>query len=554
LKIYNNVSHFVQNTAELNVNNANSELQLQPGDIIQAEAIEANVSQNGDNYVLLCLKNGSKIKAAVENGVTIAKGELLNFIVKDMSEGNILLKILSSDSNISPASKLINTDESLINILKELADLRITLDKNILNIASELKLQGFALTKTSLMNASAMLSQMPDLTVENAVFAAGSGISPNTPLNTSMIDFSDGIVAKDINMLLNREIDLSYKISSISGMIDNVIDEMQQVSSQVLHESLNFNGSDISISDAAKYNANGKQSVNNSYDSNKLLVSNIVDKSDTMIIEQLKDIKVLLDNNYIDIKNISAFIANFNELYESGKEIENEQFFQHIDLKDTYIDFKDTNDIVKQAEFEKTILGRNQLGKSNEVISQFGKQIANSLANIKDNIDTLMNVLSVINTPLSQQLQQNINEVQRNINMLLEFNKFINFWQVPLKIGDFRTNAQLYVLNRKKAKSLYKSEGYTAFISLETFNLGRFDSIINIKNKTVNINISLPGKEQADFIKQNISSLIASIENLGFKAGDIRVKSTNASKSLPQIHKEMIKNYIYPKSMLDLRI
>lgn len=554
MKIYNNVSHFVQNTAELNVNNANSELQLQPGDIIQAEVIEANVSQNGDNYVLLCLKNGSKIKAVVEDGVTIAKGELLNFIVKDMSEGNILLKILSSDSNISPASKLINTDESLINILKELADLRITLDKNVLNIASELKQQGFALTKTSLMNASAMLSQMPDLTLENAVFAAGSGISPNTPLNTSMIDFSDGIVAKDINMLLNREIDLSYKISSISGMIDNVIDEMQQVSSQVLHESLNFNGSDISISDAAKYNANGKQSVNNSYDSNKLLVSNIVDKSDTMIIEQLKDIKVLLDNNYIDIKNISAFIANFNELYESGKEIENEQFFQHIDLKDTYIDFKDTNDIVKQAEFEKTILGRNQLGKSNEVISQFGKQIANSLANIKDNIDTLMNVLSVINTPLSQQLQQNINEVQRNINMLLEFNKFINFWQVPLKIGDFRTNAQLYVLNRKKAKSLYKSEGYTAFISLETFNLGRFDSIINIKNKTVNINISLPGKEQADFIKQNISSLIASIENLGFKAGDIRVKSTNASKSLPQIHKEMIKNYIYPKSMLDLRI
>lgn len=537
MKVYGNVPHFVQNAAEPNFNNANTELQLKTGDVIQAEVLEVNISESGENCVLLGLNNGAKIKAAVEEGVTITKGELLNFVVKDASEGNIILKILSSLDN-SPTVSFFKTDETIANISKLLSTLGFAVDKNILDVASESQQQGFVPSKTSLTNAIAMLSQAPDLTVENVAFLCGNGIF----LKDSGIDFSDAVLQKTINEFLNRQTDFCNKVNNISDMITNVINEMKHFSSDFSINNFVFisHNEDIALTDNQVQDMNAKSSIHSAqkrnttdktyiFDKDKAYIPSMPDRPET-VIQQLEDIKQRLDNNFVDIKKITKFIADQDNLYFEASD--REQLSLQNDNRNSNISHH-----VKH------------------ISEEFGGQIAKNISNIKNNLDELVNILSIVNTSASQQLHQNISEVQRTINLMFEFNKYINFYEIPLKVGDFKANTQLYILNnRRKAKSFYKNDGYTAYLSLDTLNLGRFDSIISIKNKTVNINISLQDKKQADFIKRNINSLIESIENLGFKTGDIRVKFSSNRKTLPQIHKELINTYICPKSMLDVRI
>lgn len=99
------------------------------------------------------------------------------------------------------------------------------------------------------------------------------------------------------------------------------------------------------------------------------------------------------------------------------------------------------------------------------------------------------------------------------------------YYQMPVKISDNNTTAELYIMKKQKNKKKIDPGDTVMFISLDTVHIGRVETLIDIKNKNISVQMRTESQEISDYIKDYTKDLYNGFSGLGYKLTGIRFKT-----------------------------
>ncbi len=133
-------------------------------------------------------------------------------------------------------------------------------------------------------------------------------------------------------------------------------------------------------------------------------------------------------------------------------------------------------------------------------------------------------------------------------------NNNVLYYQMPVNLSGQNTTAELYIMKRQQNKKRIDPHNSVMFISLDTNNMGRFETLIDVKQNNVTMNFRTEKQEINDFIKENIKYLYKGFSESGYKLADVRyaiIDSATPPLKLEQLLSKMMKSN---HSKLDMRI
>ncbi len=126
----------------------------------------------------------------------------------------------------------------------------------------------------------------------------------------------------------------------------------------------------------------------------------------------------------------------------------------------------------------------------------------NTSESLSEAASTVSNTLSLIN--------------QLNANNML-------YYQMPVNLSGYETTAELYIMKREPhSRKKIDVHNTVMFISLDTNNMGRIETLADVKGGTITINIRTESHRINDFIKERAKHLYSGIAACGYKLAGIR--------------------------------
>ncbi len=124
--------------------------------------------------------------------------------------------------------------------------------------------------------------------------------------------------------------------------------------------------------------------------------------------------------------------------------------------------------------------------------------------------------------------------------------------QVPLKINNYITEAEIYILKRKNKKKERNTQDITMLISIDTEKMGSIEILLNKHSNDIRLGIKPEKKEVLDFIKNNISFLYNNLVKKSYRVVDIKYSIKNVKSNILE---DMLNNFIKSSNnTIDLRV
>ncbi|HEX2947417.1 MAG TPA: flagellar hook-length control protein FliK [Clostridia bacterium] len=101
----------------------------------------------------------------------------------------------------------------------------------------------------------------------------------------------------------------------------------------------------------------------------------------------------------------------------------------------------------------------------------------------------------------------------------------MTYYQIPLKISDNNTTAELFIMKRQRGKKKIDPNNTVMFIALETVNMGRVETLVDVKGKNVGIQLRTEKQEIGEYIREYTKDLYKGLSELGYKLTGIRFKT-----------------------------
>lgn len=108
-----------------------------------------------------------------------------------------------------------------------------------------------------------------------------------------------------------------------------------------------------------------------------------------------------------------------------------------------------------------------------------------------------------------------LNTLSNNLDFIESLNHFIPYVQIPFKGENGNKAGELYVFSNKRGLSSPDSS-VSAFIHLDTNNLGPADIYVKLSGSNITTNFILSNEESLDFIEKNISFLDKRLRDKGY--------------------------------------
>jgi hypothetical protein len=109
-------------------------------------------------------------------------------------------------------------------------------------------------------------------------------------------------------------------------------------------------------------------------------------------------------------------------------------------------------------------------------------------------------------------------------------------------------------MKKDSKKKAIDPENVTMFISLDTVNLGKIDSLLNISKKNISLNMRLENAEIINFIKQNYKDLYYRLSEKGYKLVDVKYRLHGEEANIITV-KEIVKKETQSNSIsIDCRL
>jgi hypothetical protein len=148
-----------------------------------------------------------------------------------------------------------------------------------------------------------------------------------------------------------------------------------------------------------------------------------------------------------------------------------------------------------------------------------------------------------------------VNLLDDSVKLLNQLNNSsVLYYQMPVNLSGQNTTAEMYIMKRQQSKKRIDPHNSVMFVSLDTNNLGRFETLIDVKGNNVTMNFRTEKQEINDFIKENIKYLYKGLSESGYKLADIRyalIDSATPPLKLEQLLSKMMESN---HSKLDMRV
>ncbi len=451
----------IKNAAMSQVNtNAYSILKnLMPGDILSG-----SINQIKDSQVVIGFKDGSLLSAQLTGDASVAKGDNITFLVKNITDSQISLKVISQgeqqDMFINKAllaAGLYPTDENTA-MLKELLSLNMPVNSDMLNNISRLMIQHPETDINTIANLIRL--NMPVDSENIASFEAYKNFDAqiNNQLNSfglKLYNNISGAVASADTSAISDIKDI------INGMYktENTVDK---VKSEPLKEAFS------------------KEYINKLTDT----LNSLSDAG-----SKLSD-RIVKDN--ISVKDTINYILNNNRLAAAMSEPANSTSFKQL---------------LGQFITETMRLTPKDVGEyTDNPVNSFYKRV-------RKNIEDVQGVFKSNN--INEELSKSMQDIKSNIDFMNDLNKNMTFFQMPLKFSESEGNGELYVFTNKKALS-HNPEEVSAMLHLDMENLGPIDIYVKLNKKNITTNFILESEALLDFVYSHIDELNERLEKLGY--------------------------------------
>jgi hypothetical protein len=241
-------------------------------------------------------------------------------------------------------------------------------------------------------------------------------------------------------------------------------------------------------------------------------------------------------------------------------------------IRSTAIDsaFKENAANLKAADIsqETEHLAKDALERINASIEKMYVDIHKQLSgeeldpeNIKNRLSDISKELKVlIQSPegskaAATQASSALGLVEDTVRLLDMFNSNnVLYYQIPVKIDNYSSTAELYVMKRQKNKKRIDPNDSVLFLSLDTKNMGRVETILDVKGHSISISLRTENQAAGDFFRKNIQSLYSGLSECGYKLTDIRYSIIGSAAAPAQQEKLLTDAVRLKHGKVDLRI
>jgi hypothetical protein len=141
----------------------------------------------------------------------------------------------------------------------------------------------------------------------------------------------------------------------------------------------------------------------------------------------------------------------------------------------------------------------------------------------------------------SDEIMSKIESIQNNIKFLNELSNYSTYVQIPINLMNKLTNGEIYVLKRDSRKKKINPEDTTMYISLDTQNIGKVDSLISLNKKNISVNMRVEELKVSEFFKENHKQLYNRLADIGYKLVDLKCRVVSEDVNLLNIN-NIVKN------------
>ena len=460
-----------QNTASninqaQNINNNSSLIK----NLIAGSVLTGFISELNDSDAVISLNDGSLLSATLANQGAVKQGEVVTFIVNQVKDNQISLKVLPADEQQNmfidkalEAAGLYPTEENTA-MVKELLSLNMPVNTDMLNTVNK------------------YMAQFPDSDIKTIANLVRLDM-PVTEENINLYKAYETFNAKLDGQLSTMENALSDNI--MRAFSDFSRDDIQQLNTVI--NSMYGNADDnTNVTSKLVTESFSKDFINE-------LSRQLTESSNGDIAEKLNDpstttkdmLNAILNNNKItDPAFLPTNKATFDKLLH--------QFINET-MRITPKDVADTPDT-----------------------------LTNYYKRTKKVMEDVENVLK--SSKADNDLAKNMSDIKSNIDFMNDLNKNMTFFQMPLKFSDSEGNGDLYVFTNKKALANNPDE-VSAMLHLDMPNLGPVDIYVKLNHTNVSTNFILETEELLDFVYAHIDELNERLESyLGERIQDFAEK------------------------------
>ena len=534
---------------------------LDMGDVVRAKVLEITSGE-----LMLKLFDGTVFRAATASEIDTAPGENLELVVKGKNGGTLVLETVKKDAS--------NMDYSRNEAIRLLNDLNIKPDKKNLQLAGEIKTAGINATKEFFEKASQLLDKFKFLTPEKAVFLSSKSIPTEPRTMETVIRLIEG------NLKLGSQLEDLHSL--ISKLADNKNMEINTTGSQEAPKKPMPAASSIIPINNAESSDNA---LNKAQSNQPAAIENKADHKETAIKKNVTSDNVTVDNE----SNIESALfdrdslkthqrtKDINSSISSSKTLDNKQ--GNTALTKGVPEIKPTEaDMFKIIEPDQDIHlynGKISEDSSKEIRELTGKlkesfkslfvkadsenlsselDVKKIYKDILDKLDSIKHINQILSLPERADISARVNNIEEGIKLLNQISSNNVYVQIPLNISGFHTTGELYIIKKEKNKKRIDPRNVIMLISLDTQNLGRVETLMDVKGKNVGINLRAEEQKVIDFIRDNYRHLYSSLMDKGYRLVDVKYRLLTERTNPANVDRSIKKDLVDGRISVDLKI
>ncbi|HHW47107.1 MAG TPA: flagellar hook-length control protein FliK [Clostridiaceae bacterium] len=475
---------------------------LNIGDIVRARVIDII-----SNEILMKLFDGTTFTAVnISGDNNITKGDFVEFIVTGKTDSQLFVETVNVKKDSTPG-----TDTDLSRLLESMG---IKPDKDGIETVKSLKSYELPVQKETIKQVLSAVKNNSELDIEKVVFMLSSNMEIEGN-NISMLNkfanekFKIGNALMELAELLEEGAD--------SAFFERIANDMKALSNEQNSSSGDYEAfpgtrnENIIIEpvniQASRQSDDKQASVNEG--SNALLSAEIKDyvgNGKTVVLETERKI----DNRFVDI-DFTGEDGSYNAKIDDSKKLS-----------------------VLRKLFEKQFVNiESETLNDDLLIAKNYKEIYRLLKVIRNNLNLKES------NQYSDRINSLIDNIESSIKFLNELNNYYTYIHIPVKMWDENTTTELYVFKKKPGKKQINPEDSVVYLSLDTNNLGRVDTLISLKKKNISLNFTIEKEEVISFFKDNYISLYNRLLEKGYKLVNVTYRQMKDDINIINIQKKI---------------
>ncbi len=180
------------------------------------------------------------------------------------------------------------------------------------------------------------------------------------------------------------------------------------------------------------------------------------------------------------------------------------------------------------------------------------KEVKNLYKNLFETAHKLSDTMQEI-LPKDSKSIAYVNNLNQNLDFMNALNNFIPYVQIPFKGENGAKAGELYVYRGNKSLTEGDSE-VTAFVHMDTKNLGPADIYVSLAGSNVSTNFTLADEDSLLFIEKNLSLLDKRLTEKGYSfKGEVKLSSDTKS-SFEKVLDENLSKLVIADTSFDARV